>query len=173
MLIGAATPYLGIGSDPRLGHIFEAAHSVMLAVFSTPGGSSDYFAKHIRPYIEVLFQAFPQTISPRQFRIAIKTLVRITPGNEPSVILDLVLARLKQNPAEQSETLVLTLVDALAFLPMEQLEEWLPVIFTEARNHSLDGTFWQAITNREMGADRAALCLRWWTTGEEQQVSRL
>ncbi|MGI4812166.1 MAG: hypothetical protein ACRYGG_02310, partial [Janthinobacterium lividum] len=36
LLIGAASPYIGTGSDARLMEIFEAAHSVMLAVFSTP-----------------------------------------------------------------------------------------------------------------------------------------
>jgi len=170
MLIGAATPYLGLGSDPRLLEIFEAAHSVMLAVFSAPGASSGLFAKHIRPYVEVLFRVFPQNVSPRQFRMAIKTLLRITLGSEPSVILELVRQRLEEAPSDQSVALVLTLMDALTCLPLDQLEDWLPIIFAESRNHSLDLEFWKAITSREMDADRTAMCLRWWTRGDEQQI---
>lgn len=173
MLIDAATPYLGPGSDPRLLEILEAAHSVMLAVLSAPGAASGLFAKHIRPYIEILFQVFPQNISPQQFRMAIKTLIRITSGSEPSLILELVRYRLEQAPPEQSKALVLTLIDALAYLPLDQLEDWLPIIYLESRNHSLGMEFWQAMTSREMTVDRAALCLQWWTRGAEQQASRI
>jgi hypothetical protein len=174
MLINAATPYLGLGSDPRLREIFEAAHSVMLAVFSAPGAASGLFANHIRPYVDILFQVFPQNISQQQFRMAIKTLIRITSGNEPSLILELVRYRLETAPPEEeSKALVLTLIDALAHLPIDQLEDWLPIIFLESRNHSLSLEFWQAMTSREMDVERAALCLQWWTRGAEQQASRI
>ena len=54
LLITAATRYLGVGSDRRLREIFEAAHSVMLAVFSAPQ-SSELVAKYIHPYVDALF----------------------------------------------------------------------------------------------------------------------
>lgn len=54
-LITAATPYLGIGSDHRLIEIFEAAHSVVLAVFSVPHNSG-IVAKHIHPYFDSLLK---------------------------------------------------------------------------------------------------------------------
>ena len=60
LLIGAATPYLGLGSDPRLLEIFEAAHSVMLAVLSAPQ-NSNLLARHIHPYVDALFKVFPKT----------------------------------------------------------------------------------------------------------------
>lgn len=55
LLISAATPYLGVGSDHRLIELFEAAHSVMLAVFSAPQ-NSEIVAKHIHPYFDALFK---------------------------------------------------------------------------------------------------------------------
>lgn len=55
LLIAAATPYLGVGSDHRLIEIFEAAHSVVLAVFSAPH-SSEIVAKHIHPYFDALLK---------------------------------------------------------------------------------------------------------------------
>lgn len=55
LLISAATPYLGVGSDHRLIEIFEAAHSVMLAVFSVPQ-NSEIVARHIHPYFDALLK---------------------------------------------------------------------------------------------------------------------
>ena len=55
LLIPAVSPYLGLGSDPRLQTIFEAAHSVMLAILATPQ-SSEIVAAHIHPYSDTLFQ---------------------------------------------------------------------------------------------------------------------
>lgn len=55
LLINVATPYLGVGSDQRLTEIFEAAHSVLLAVFSAPQNSS-LVAKHIHSYVNALFE---------------------------------------------------------------------------------------------------------------------
>lgn len=168
LLIGAATPYLGLGSDQRLLEIFEAAHSVMLAVFSAFGEASGLFESHLHPYVEILFQVFPENLSARQFRLAIKTLIRITSGNEPSVILELVRYRLEKAPSDQSMTLVMTLIDGVAYLPMDELKDWLPIIFQESRNHTLEMQFWQAISSREMDTGRAALCLEWWTMAREQ-----
>lgn len=55
LLIAAAVPYLSAGNDPRLLEIFEAAHSVMLAVLATPR-NTELSAKHIPFYIEALFK---------------------------------------------------------------------------------------------------------------------
>ena len=55
LLVKAATPYLGLGGDPRLVEAFEAAHSVMLAVFSAPQ-NTDLTIRHLRPYFDALFQ---------------------------------------------------------------------------------------------------------------------
>ena len=200
LLIGAATPYLGLGSDPRLLEIFEAAHSVMLALLSAPQ-NSDLLARHIHPYVDALFKVFPQNLSLRQFRMAIKTLIRITsppaPISEsqpmlPSTLLELVRFRLEAaspkllqgqttsdaspKAAEQSlfseqSVLLLTLIDALPFLPIDQLEDWLPLT-AEALNTIQDANqlqicrqrLWDVISKGEMDVDRSALCVTWWGT---------
>jgi len=54
LLVPAATPYLATGSDPRLLEIFEAAHSVMLAVFACPQNQS-IVVHHLPNYVENVF----------------------------------------------------------------------------------------------------------------------
>lgn len=206
LLIGAATPYLGLGSDHRLLEIFESAHSVMLAVLSAPQ-NPDLLAKHIHPYIDGLFRVFPQNLSVQQFRMAVKTLIRISSPPSliserqpllPSTILELVRFRLEtaspalmqqnaglptlsssegnptsfeQRPLSEKSVLVLTLIDALPFLPVHQLEDWLPVV-AESLNMIKDvdqlrtcrQRFWDVLSTGEMDVDRAALCVSWWGT---------
>lgn len=77
VLIGAASPYLTTGADPHLLPIFEAAHSVMLAVFAAPQ-MANVTARHLPFYVDTLFQVFPQNLSARQFRLAFRNLVNIT-----------------------------------------------------------------------------------------------
>jgi hypothetical protein len=76
LLVAAALPYLAPGNGKHLVPLFEAAHSVMLAVLSAPQ-SADTTAKHTPFYIDALFSAFPANLSPRQFRLAFKTLLRV------------------------------------------------------------------------------------------------
>ena len=213
LLVGAATPYLGLGSDHRLLEVFESAHSVMLAVLSAPQ-NANVLAKHVYPYVDVLFRVFPQNLSARQFRMAIKTLIRITsPPSDiserqpllPSTVLELVRFRLEtaspalmqqsaglsapslpeENPtffeqpllSEQS-VLVLALIDALPFLPLDQLEDWLPIVaksqtmIKDANQlHMCRQRFWDVLSNGEMDVDRAALCVAWWgTRGGREKV---
>jgi hypothetical protein len=105
LLVAAASPYLAasLGENPHLLPIFEAAHSVMLAVFSAPQ-SADLTAKHLPFYVDALFQVFPTNLSPRQFRLAFKTLLRVlAPPSAltaiqpdlPAVLLELLYNRAK------------------------------------------------------------------------------
>ena len=195
LLVEAATPYLGLAGDPRLLEIFEAAHSTMLAVLSAPQNAT-LLTRHLNAYVGTLFDVFPQNLSPRQFRMAVKTLVRITSPPAPiahsqpmlpSTILELVRHRLEnassfplpktkqqQNAvqeefASEQSVLILTLIDALPFLPLDQLEDWLPLV-AESLNfisdplqlHSCRQRFWQTLSNGEMDVGRASLCLNWW-----------
>ncbi|KAI4135132.1 MAG: hypothetical protein LQ347_000920 [Umbilicaria vellea] len=192
LLIAATMPYLSAGNDPRLLEIFEAAHSVMLAVLATPQ-NTDLSAKHIPFYIEALFKVFPQSLSPRQFRMAVKTLVRITTPPFPiseaqpmlsSAILELVHHRARtavikplppvaKSPIEQiaadaapalseQAVLILTMIDALPYLPIDELEEWLPLT-ASAVNIVTDPEmlpicrqrFWEAMSSGEMDVERA------------------
>lgn len=54
LLIGAALPYLAAGGSNELLDIFEAAHSVVLAVLAAPR-SADMAAKHLEFYVATLF----------------------------------------------------------------------------------------------------------------------
>lgn len=51
----AATPYLAAGGNANLLPIFEAAHSVALAVFSAPQ-NVDLTTRQLPFYVEALFQ---------------------------------------------------------------------------------------------------------------------
>lgn len=55
LLLAAASPYLAAGGDNHLLEIFEAAHSVMLAVLSAPQ-SAELAAVHIPFYVDTLFK---------------------------------------------------------------------------------------------------------------------
>lgn len=54
LLIQAAMPYLGAGGNNHLLQIFEAAHSLALAVFAIPNNAA-VAAKHLPFYIDNLF----------------------------------------------------------------------------------------------------------------------
>lgn len=55
LLVAAAAPYLIAGGNSNLLQIFEAAHSVMLAVFSAPQ-NVEITAKHLPFYVDALFK---------------------------------------------------------------------------------------------------------------------
>jgi hypothetical protein len=166
LLIAAAAPYVGTKNDPRLVELFEAAHSVMLAVFSNPR-NHELTAQHLPLYVDTLFKVFPYTLSSRQFRLAIKTLVRVTSPpyaisesqpHFPSTLLEIVRARSEAasqdilpslphqpnsmpDPAlSEQAVLVLALIDSLTVLPFYIMEEWLPLAadaMNKIGNHQL------------------------------------
>lgn len=55
LLLRASMPYLGVGEDQRLLEAFEAAHSVILAIFLAPQ-NFNLIISHIHSYIDALFQ---------------------------------------------------------------------------------------------------------------------
>lgn len=54
LLIAAAQPYIAAGGNNNLLEIFEAAHSVILAVLAAPN-SADMAVKHLPFYVDTLF----------------------------------------------------------------------------------------------------------------------
>ncbi|KAL8723302.1 MAG: hypothetical protein Q9225_000354 [Loekoesia sp. 1 TL-2023] len=197
LLTTAASAYLSIDGDPRLLQLFEAAHSVMLSILAAPQ-NSDFALSQVGSYTDTLFRAFPQLTSPRQFRFAVKQLVRIT--SPPSLIsrqqpllsstlLELLYVRLENassrplprsptvpgngndEPMSEQAVLVLALIDSLPFLPLNDLEDWLPLaaksihsIKEPALQHLAKQRFWEVLSNGEMDVERAALCVTWWGT---------
>ncbi|KAL9097398.1 MAG: hypothetical protein Q9165_000293 [Trypethelium subeluteriae] len=206
LLVTAAHPYLVSGSNDHFLPIFEAAHSVMLAVLSAPQ-SAALTAQHLPFYVDALFKVFPQNLSSRQFRLAFKTLIHVvTPPsplsasqpNLPSVLLELVHHRvlsapqtpLERNHAElgavppehvqadpqirtlsERAVLALTLIDSLPYLPIAELQEWLPLASSLANTISdsqMRGEcrkrFWEVLNGGEMDPERGQVCVAWWST---------
>ena len=199
LLVAAATPYLAAGGNNNLLPIFEAAHSVMLAVFSAPQ-NADLTKRHLPFYIDALFAVFPHNLSARQFRLAFKTLLRLTSppatlaSSEPmlsATLLELLHDRARkasttplprpptdqasqaEPPIDLSEQAVftLTIIDALIHLPLDLLDEWLP-LSAELVNRIEDGSmreyckehFWHVLVGGEMDPDRSGVCHAWWST---------
>jgi hypothetical protein len=200
LLVSAAIPYLASGGSDHLLQIFEAAHSVMLAVFSAPQ-SATIAGQHLPFYIDALFSVFPDNLSPRQFRLAFKTLLQVTAPPSPlsatqpdlpATLLELVYYRAlhaptaplppkmnpqgkitpdTQMPLSEQSVLTLTLLDALPFLPLDLLEEWLPIsadlmhkIADDTMRVECKKRLWDILISGEMDPDRSQICVTWWST---------
>ncbi|CBX97444.1 hypothetical protein LEMA_P105750.1 [Plenodomus lingam JN3] len=177
LLVASLVPYLAAGENRQMLPVFEAAHSVMLAVLSAPQ-SAEITAKHLPFYIDALFRVFPHNLSPRQFRLAFKTLMRVTAPPStlsathpdlPATLLELVFHRALNAPVEalppdsvalalqgsdaslpalsEQAVLALTLIDSLPFLPIYLLEEWLPLC-AELLNHISNDSMRDAVKAR-------------------------
>ncbi|KAL4778312.1 hypothetical protein BJX76DRAFT_362856 [Aspergillus varians] len=82
LFIQAAVPYLPAGGNNHLLEIFEAAHSLALAVFAIPNNAT-LAAKYLPFYVDNLFAVFPANLSGRQFRLAFKTVLQVTAPPSP------------------------------------------------------------------------------------------
>lgn len=199
ILVAAAAPYLAAGGNNNLLAIFEAAHSVMLAIFSAPQ-NAELTTRQLPFYIDSLFRVFPQNLSGRQFRLAFRTLLRLTspPANlattEPmlsATLLELLYERatnaspialpLRANedpsssdppiPLSEQAVLTLTIIDTLAQLPLDLLDEWLPLaahlvneIEDQAMREHCKEHFWHNLVGGEMDPNRSGVCHAWVST---------
>lgn len=136
--------------------------------------------------------------------MAVKTLVRIASPPSPisaqqpllpSTLLELVRDRadnasttllpLLSNQAvlgnqvalSEQAVLVLTLIDSLSVLPIDILEEWLPIVATTINtvkgammSNTCKERLWDVLSNGEMDVARAAICAFWWNTGGGREV---
>jgi hypothetical protein len=194
LLFPAAVPYVDPKGDPRLGEIFEAAHSVMLAILAVPH-NAEVASGNVPFYIETLLQSFPMPLTARQFRLAIKSVVRLAAPPSPiaasmplmqAIVLDLLRERMEHasedplppnpdlaltQPLSEKAVLLLSIIDCLSTLPVPLLEEWLPLtaellhkVGTPAHKQQCQDRLWQTLSNGEMDVDRAAACVTWWTS---------
>lgn len=207
LLVASAVPYLAAGGNNNMLPIFEAAHSVMLSVLSAPQ-SAEITAKHLPFYIDALFSVFPQNLSPRQFRLAFRTLMRVTAPPSalsashpdlPATLLELVFHRALHAPTvalppdettlalqgsdapppplSEQAVLALTLLDALPYLTIPLLEEWMPLC-AELLNRIDDGMmreavkarFWEVLISGEMDPERSGAAVAWWTTRRGREM---
>ena len=80
-------------------------------------------------------------------------------------------------PLSEQAVLVLTLIDSLCVLPINILEQWLPIAaksvnaIKEAElSHICRQRLWDALSNGEMDVGRAAICVTWWNTGGGREM---
>ena len=200
LLIAAALPYLSRGGDDLLLEIFEAGHSLILAVLAVPQNAA-LATKHLPFYIEALLGGFPANLSARQFRLAFKTIIRITAppsslsDTQPllqSTLLEVIHDRASRAsptplapartdnegpPVSEQAVLTMTIIDSLCFLTLPVLEEWLPLT-AELVNQITDSTmrqrcqerFWESLSSGEMDVERAALSVAWWTSRSGKEM---
>ena len=78
-----------------------------------------------------------------------------------------------QQPAlSEQSVLVLALIDALPFLPVIDLEDWLPIVArsleiiqSDAMLQACRQRFWEVLSSDELDVERAEVCVAWWNTG--------
>lgn len=152
LLINTAMPYVTTNGDRRLDELYEAAHSVLLAVFAAPQNGA-VSAQHIPFYIETLLQSFPTSLSSRQFRLAVKSLMQVSAPYTPvasamphlqEVILDIVRSRVPEasevllqptdpalvesaNQVSEKSVLVMVIIENLRYISSHILTEWLVI----------------------------------------------
>ena len=193
LLLEAAVPYFGVGGDPRLLEMFEAAHSVGLAVFSVPHNHA-LTARHLPFYVDTLFNVFPQNLSARQFRLAIRTVVRLVSPPSPVSITDPLLAatilemlRSRASTASTSPlppdgmtmgpplfeqaVLVHALLDCLPSLLPETLQLWMPLAAESVEQvagadqaEACRVHFWHVLSGDGMNGPQSDAATFWWTT---------
>lgn len=199
LIVQPATAYLShhAQNSKRIVELFEAAHAAILSVLSCPQNGP--IAVRMAPfYAETLLESFPSYVSPRQFRLAFSTLMQIlsppfpVSATQPELaetLLEMVRFRVSradqrilpatQNTEDQAATLpmseqsalVLTLIDALPYLSLPILEDWMEMaaialheisgpMLQEAVKHR----FWEILGSGEMDVERAAVGVAWWGT---------
>lgn len=195
------TTHPSIAMSPRMIDLFEAAHSAVLSVMSCPQNAA--ITTRLAPfYAEALFSSFPSHISPRQFRVAFKTMMQILSPPFPISATDpelaetlLEMVRIKAMaaataplpptadeeaqqalghvpaPTSEQSALVLTMIDALPFLALDIVEEWMTVtaetvwqIADPAMREAAKKRFWDILVSGEMDVERAAIGVAWWGT---------
>ncbi|KAK0780016.1 hypothetical protein LTR91_020690 [Friedmanniomyces endolithicus] len=202
LLVAVATPYLAAGGNNHLLTIFEAAHSVMLAAFSAPQNvelTAKHLPFYVDALFKVFPSNLSARQFRLAFKTL---LGLATPPSElaanqpmlPTVLLELLHDRAytassavipldppstgsQSSPyaaMELSEqaVLVLTVIDTLPQLPLELLEEWLPLA-AGLMNHVADASikerckehFWSVLMDGEMSSHRSQACAAWWSTG--------
>ncbi|TGJ87688.1 hypothetical protein E0Z10_g1055 [Xylaria hypoxylon] len=185
--------------------LFESSHAALLSVFSCPQHST-LTAPLIPFYIDTLLSSFPTRVSPRQFRLAFRTVMQVASPPYPisvthpelsETLLEMLRFRaegasttplpaapdaLSSPPGNQQAesttsliseqtALVLALTDALPYLPVHLIDEWLSRA-AEASNAILDPRMrdvarrrlWEVLANGELDVDRAIAGVRWWGT---------
>ncbi|KYK60132.1 peroxisomal membrane protein Pex17 [Drechmeria coniospora] len=113
LIIKPAMTYISYDGPmtPSMAELFESAHSAILSVLCCPQHSP--LTIQVAPfYIVKLFESFPDRMSPRQFRVAFKTVMEIVSPPFPIAAMD----------PHLSETLLEMLRTSIAAAPAAPLD---------------------------------------------------
>ena len=150
LILAAAIPYMSPQSQKVSNDLYEAAHSVALAIFAVPA-CADLAARQLPAYTETVMQSFPQKLSPQQFRLALRSVTRIAKPPSalsklqpllPMIVMEMLAARttvasetilppstaesIKLNEAVSEKSVVnMALIDCLPDLALPLLSDWL------------------------------------------------
>jgi len=76
-----------------------------------------------------------------------------------------------QSRLSEQSILMLTLLDALPNLPLQLLEDWLPlaadllsIIQDSYMREHCKARFWEVLESGEMDVERSAVCVAWWSS---------
>ena len=77
----------------------------------------------------------------------------------------------QSQPLSERAVLAFTLIDSLPYLPLPELEEWLPLASSLTNTISDPGMrdecrtrFWEVLNGGEMDVERSQVCVAWWNT---------
>ncbi|RYP71644.1 hypothetical protein DL770_008101 [Monosporascus sp. CRB-9-2] len=196
--------------------LFEASHSCVLSALSCPQHGA-LAASLVPYYVDALLSSFPARVSPRQFRLAFRTVAQIAGGppfplaaSHPDLaetLLEVVRWRAvesgeastapipsssspspssasasasapeQQPPLSEQTALLLALVDAIPYLPLHAVEEWLtraalalPAVPDPAMRDAVRRRICEVLVSGELDVERAAVGVAWWGVGGGREM---
>ncbi|RYO88828.1 hypothetical protein DL762_003545 [Monosporascus cannonballus] len=189
--------------------LFEASHSCVLSALSCPQHGA-LAASLVPYYVDALLSSFPARVSPRQFRLAFRTVAQIAGGppfplaaSHPDLaetLLEMVRWRAveggastaplpsssssasasapeRQPPLSEQTALLLALVDAIPYLPLHAVEEWLtraalalPSVPDPAMRDAVRRRICEVLASGKLDVERAALGVAWWGVGGGREL---
>ncbi|CAE6421205.1 unnamed protein product [Rhizoctonia solani] len=172
-------------SDTHNREVYEAAHSVMLAIFAAHEGQTLSRPDYLKPrrvhilvpaYVEILLHNSEEDqLSTDQIRLAFQALVRSASFHEPDLgwfcvekLVDAIKQLTAKGPEKQGQILrlQLALVSAIPSVPTSKLLPMLGIVYEQIINNTASrGTLAEA-TYREiverLGDREKDTALRWW-----------
>jgi hypothetical protein len=200
-IVTPCQPYLSPSANSRLLEIFEAAHSAMLAVLASPQNAEltakilpfyveslfASFPTNLSPrQFRFAFKALMQICTPPNVLASSHPMMAETllewlhhralhapnfPLPASVAIKSEADALSEEIPLSEQAILLLTLLDALPYLTLPVLEQWLPlaadllnVILDQTMKEQCKKRFWEVLESGEMDVERSAACVAWWST---------
>jgi hypothetical protein len=165
--------YLSQTSDITLRAHLESSHSVFLAILAR----GDILHDEIFPYITQVYNAFPQALTPQQFRLAFSTVVKLLPSLQHAILTDLLRhVNSQEGMGEERDVYLLAFVDCLPWIEEDAVEFWLDqlVVALQSVNmtqrDSVVKRLWECISG-EMGGERGLKAVSWWINGGNAQLT--